>query len=89
MLTFNFLSSRSRNKLSDFYGNLNSVIFHYTMSVKKILDIFRNYQKSRQDAKRAYFKDFEEKMIYRTTKTENPDVTPGMVSDVLRKFKKA
>ena len=56
------------------------------MSVKKILDLLKNYQKGQN---RAYLKTFEEKMIYRTTKTENPETTPKMVSDVLRKFKNA
>lgn len=58
------------------------------MSAKKILDIFRSYQKARKGENRAYLKKFEERMIYRTSKTENPEVTPGMVSEVLRKLKK-
>jgi len=32
---------------------------------------------------------FEEKMIYRTTKTENRETTPLLVRQVLRKYKSA
>ena len=55
----------------------------------KILQIFKNYQKLGNAEQRAYISRFEEKMIYRTTKTENPETTPQMVREILHKFKHA
>lgn len=59
------------------------------MPVKKILQSLQNYQNARQSKRGAYLEKFEERMIYRTTKTENPETTPKMVKDVLGKFKQA
>ena len=58
------------------------------MPIKQILQAFRNYQSAHGGKRRAYLNDFEERMIYRTTKTENPETTPKMVKDVLRKLKR-
>lgn len=58
------------------------------MPIKKLLQALKNYQKAPAGKRRAYFTVFEEKMIYRTTKTENPQTTPKMVRAVLSKFKK-
>ena len=59
------------------------------MSIKNILKTLKNYQKSHGSKRKRYLRDFEEKMIYRTTKTENPETTPKMVKDILHKFKQA
>lgn len=59
------------------------------MPIKKILQSLKNYQNARQSKRQAYMNRFEEKMIYRTTKTENPETTPKMVRKVLGKFKQA
>lgn len=59
------------------------------MPIKKILQALRNYQKAPESKHRIYLNKFEEKMIYRTTKTENPETTPKMVKDVLGKLKRA
>lgn len=59
------------------------------MSIKKIIRAFEYYQKAQASTRQLYLNKFEEKMIYRTTKTENPETTPKMVKDVLHKFSKA
>ena len=57
------------------------------MTTPKIVQAFQQYQKASAIKRKAYFDDFEAKMIYRTTKTENPEVTLKMVRIVLRKQK--
>lgn len=59
------------------------------MTQAKILNSFKKYQKASASKRRAHLDAFEEKMIYRTTKTENPQTTLGMVQKVLSKFKKS
>lgn len=51
-------------------------------------DILKNLNKFRTNQRKraGYLRDFERKMIYRTTKTENPDTTRKMVDKVLQKF---
>lgn len=39
--------------------------------------------------RQKFFNSFEEKMIYRTTKTENPSLTIKVVRQVLGKLKKS
>jgi hypothetical protein len=56
------------------------------MTTQSILTILKNYQKSSREKKRAYLRDFEKKMLYRTTKTENPETTMQMVEKVLKRF---
>jgi hypothetical protein len=53
-----------------------------------MLTILKKFQKAPEKSKlrRDYFRDFEKKMIYRTTKTENPEVTFSMVKKILNKF---
>lgn len=58
------------------------------MPIKDILNAFRKYQKTHSKRK-SYMSSFEEKMIYRTTKTENRETTPLLVRQVLRKYKSA
>ena len=59
--------------------------YYIDMKNKKIFEIFRKYQKLSQKSEKYqnYLRFFEEKMIYRTTKTENPEVTLKMVKKVL------
>ncbi len=56
------------------------------MSKQQITKILKQYQKSPLEQKERFWRDFEEKMIYRTTKTENPQTTKAMVRDVLNKM---
>ena len=56
------------------------------MTTRNILTILKNYQKSSREKKRAYLRVLEKKMLYRTTKTENPETTMGMVEKVLKSF---
>lgn len=53
------------------------------MSEKNIIKIWEQYRKSSAKKRGDYFRSFEEKMIYRTTKTENPQTTLKMVRQVL------
>ncbi|MFA6047463.1 MAG: hypothetical protein WCV59_01510 [Parcubacteria group bacterium] len=54
------------------------------MSNKKLTTILRKYQKSPR--KKGTFSAFEKKMLYRTTKTENPQTSMSMVEKVLKMF---
>ena len=49
------------------------------------MDKMKKYHAASKNGKlrRAYLRAFESKMIYRTTKTENPETTLGMVKKVL------
>jgi len=55
------------------------------MSEKDIIKIFKKYQKASGGKRQEYLRNFEEKMIYRTTKTENPKTTLKMVRQILGK----
>lgn len=57
------------------------------MTTLGILKVFKNYQKAAPNGrkKKAYLNAFVSKMIYRTTKTENPETTKQMVNSVLNK----
>lgn len=57
------------------------------MPTKEILKSLKKYRKTTGTKRAAYMRSFEEKMIYRTTKTENPETTPSLVRRVLRKYK--
>lgn len=59
------------------------------MSRNTLLAILRKYKKSSPTSasRRAYFRAFEKKMLYRTTKTENPETTLQMVLKVLHRFR--
>ncbi len=56
---------------------------------KRIKTILKKYQKTSRLSKvrKDYLHLFEKKMIYRTTKTENPETTMKMVERVLNKLK--
>lgn len=58
------------------------------MTNKKITATLKKYQKTSRNSKsrRNYFKLFEKKMLYRTTKTENSQTTMGMINKVLNKL---
>lgn len=56
------------------------------MTEKNVMIILKKYQKSSEKNRREFLHTFEEKMIYRTTKTENPETTRKMVRDVLDKL---
>ena len=59
------------------------------MSKQQITTILKAFQKSpaRSKLRRGYFSMFEKRMAYRTTKSENPEVTKGMVDRVFLKIK--
>lgn len=56
------------------------------MSRKKIIQNFGKYQKASKKKQEEFLRNFEKKMIYRTTKTENPETTYSMVERVLNKI---
>ncbi|MCG2692694.1 hypothetical protein L6279_01130 [Candidatus Parcubacteria bacterium] len=56
------------------------------MAKQSIIKIFKKYQKTSNKKRQGYFHAFEKKMLYRTTKTENPKTTQGMVQQVLNKL---
>jgi len=56
------------------------------MTRQNIKQSIKKYQSSSEDKRRQFLVDFEEKMIYRTTKTENPQATRQMVKNVLNKL---
>jgi hypothetical protein len=68
--------------------NLINAIIPY-MSKEKMTKLLKKYQKTSPGTKKRsrFFSDFEKKMIYRTTKTENPRTTAKTVNKVLRKLK--
>ncbi|MBI2410782.1 MAG: hypothetical protein HYV32_02745 [Candidatus Kerfeldbacteria bacterium] len=55
------------------------------MSKKDIVKALQKYQKSRPNStlRRNYLRSFTPKMIYRTTKTENPTTTKALVKKIL------
>ncbi len=53
------------------------------MIKKEIITSLKKYQRASQKKKNQYLKDFEFKMIYRTTKTENPETTRKIVIQAL------
>ena len=57
------------------------------MTDKTIVKSFKKYQKASSKKRSAFLRAFEKKMIYRTTKTENPETTRGLVDRVLHKLK--
>lgn len=54
------------------------------MTKQKILKAFKKFQCSSDQNRQQFFSLFEKKMLYRTTKTENPETTPQMVQRVLK-----
>ena len=58
------------------------------MTNKKITTALKKYQKTAQANKSRGFLLFEKKMLYRTTKTENPNTTMRMVNKVLSRVRR-
>ncbi|MBU2545503.1 hypothetical protein KKC65_03595 [Patescibacteria group bacterium] len=56
------------------------------MTNQRTVNILRKYRKSSASKKQRFFDSFEKRMIYRTTKTENPETTRKMVDKVLKKL---
>lgn len=58
------------------------------MSNQQIIATLKAFQKSPAKSKmrREYLSAFEKKMVYRTTKSENPEATLKMMEKVFRKF---
>lgn len=56
------------------------------MSKQQITAILKTFQEASAKSKlrREYFSMFEKRMAYRTTKSENPEVTQKMVNRVLQ-----
>lgn len=59
------------------------------MSKEQIITILRAFQKSPVNSKmrREYLNMFEKKMVYRTTRSENPEFTQKAADKVFRKIK--
>ena len=55
------------------------------MTIKNIISVLKVYKTSSAKKRGAYLNNFVPKMMYRTTKTENPETTKRMVSAVLGK----
>ena len=56
------------------------------MTQKTVIIALKNYQKSSPKKQEAYLRAFTPKMIYRTTKTENPETSKKMVNKVLNRI---
>lgn len=56
------------------------------MTKRDIITILKKYQKSPAGQRQEFLRTFEEKMIYRTTKTENPETTQRMVREILNRL---
>ena len=56
------------------------------MTKQKILTILKNFQHLSDKSRQRFFNAFEKKMIYRTTKTENPETTPQAVQKILERY---
>lgn len=55
------------------------------MTKQKILNNFQKFKDLSDKSRQQFFIAFEKKMLYRTTKTENPETTPQMVQKILDK----
>lgn len=60
------------------------------MSTQQIITILKNFRKASQKSKlrRDYFDMFEKRMVYRTTKSENPELELKLVKSILQKLSK-
>lgn len=56
------------------------------MTKQRILTTLKNFQRLSDKSRQRFFSAFEKKMLYRTTKTENPETTPQMVQRVLERY---
>ncbi|MDP2940494.1 MAG: hypothetical protein Q8O13_10575 [Candidatus Omnitrophota bacterium] len=58
------------------------------MSKEKTIQMLKHYQKAPAKQREDFLRAFEETMIYRTTKTENPSTTLSIVKETLNNRKK-
>ena len=56
------------------------------MTQNSIIKKLKKYQKYSSKKRQHFLRSFEEKMIYRTTKGENPKTTLRMVKKVLQRL---
>jgi len=56
------------------------------MTQQAIINSFKKFQQLSDQSRQQFLSAFEEKMLYRTTKTENPQTTPQMVRKVLTRL---
>ena len=56
------------------------------MTRQEVLNTFKKFRHLSDQDRQQFFGAFEKKMLYRTTKTENPETTPQMVQKVLDKL---
>lgn len=56
------------------------------MTRQRILSTLKNFQHLSDKSRQRFFSAFEKKMLYRTTKTENPETTAQMVKRVLEQY---
>jgi len=56
------------------------------MTKQKIINTIKKFQHLSDQARQQFFSAFEKKMLYRTTKTENPETSTQMVEKVLSKY---
>lgn len=59
------------------------------MTKQKVLTTFKKFQRLSDKSRQQFFSAFEKKMLYRTTRTENPETTPQMVQKVLDEHTKS
>lgn len=57
------------------------------MTQQAIVNSFKKFQQLSDQSRQQFLGAFEEKMLYRTTKTENPQTTPQMVRRVLNRLR--
>ncbi len=57
------------------------------MTIRQTTAALKAYRKASNKKRQEYLRSFTEKMIYRTTKTENPETTKKMVKTVLNRTK--
>lgn len=55
------------------------------MTNAKIIKTLKKFKSASKKSQKRYLSVFEKKMAYRTTKSENPEVTMKMVEKVFKK----
>jgi len=66
-----------------------NLCYYRGMTTRSILTAYRDFQKSpaKSALRRGYFGAFEKRMVYRTTKSENPELTMKAVNTIFQKFR--
>ncbi|MBU1323336.1 hypothetical protein KKE48_01150 [Patescibacteria group bacterium] len=57
------------------------------MTQQRILKSFKKFRQLSGRSRQRFFSAFEKKMLFRTTKTENPETSMQMVQKALGKFR--